>query len=433
MPDNIKIEYVAIDALQPAEYNPRKANEKQTDQLERNMREFGFIDPVIANSAPERKNVIIGGHFRVRIAKKIGMDTVPVVYVNIPDIEKEKELNVRLNKNTGDFDFEKLANFFEINDLLDWGFSSNELLGVFEDDEDPRKAAADELPEITKEAFVSVGDVFLCGRHKVLCGDCTLAQDVQTLMGDDKAELLFTSPPYSDMRTYNGNKDLSVEHLSLFIENFSKYCSYMAVNLGIQRKDHEVFQYWDGYISRAKQNKLKLLSWNIWAKQSAGSIGNQTAFFPITHEWIFVFGTEFKHINRTWEKKTHTKKVLTNKTDKDGKKGKTTAGFQGDLKEMETVFFLNTEMERDIGHPAVFPWELPFEYIKAMTDPDDIIVDPFLGSGSSLIATEKAGRILYGIELDPFYMGVILNRYKTFTNIDPIRQSDGKAWSEICG
>lgn len=125
--DNLKIEYVPIDDLQFADYNPRKATGEQTDQLEKNIREFGFVDPILVNSAPERKNIIIGGHFRVKVAKKIGLELIPVVYINIPDIKKEKELNVRLNKNTGEWDWEKLANLFDNTDLIDWGFNESEL------------------------------------------------------------------------------------------------------------------------------------------------------------------------------------------------------------------------------------------------------------------------------------------------------------------
>lgn len=122
----IDIVYVPIDDLQFADYNPRTATAEQADQLEKNLREFGFVDPILVNSFPDRKNIIIGGHFRVRIAQKIGLTEIPVVYINIPTLKKEKELNIRLNKNTGSWDFTKLANFFENNDLIDWGFKEEE-------------------------------------------------------------------------------------------------------------------------------------------------------------------------------------------------------------------------------------------------------------------------------------------------------------------
>src|SRR6185295_7071281 len=108
---NIKIHIVEvpINELIASEYNPRKHSKEQMDQLKESITKFGMVDPVICNSAPERKNIIIGGHFRAEAAKELGMQTVPVVYINIPDIEKEKELNIRLNKNTGEFDWDLLA------------------------------------------------------------------------------------------------------------------------------------------------------------------------------------------------------------------------------------------------------------------------------------------------------------------------------------
>lgn len=119
----IEITYVDINDLQNAEYNPRKATEREFNDLKANIQKFGFVDPVIVNSNADRYNVIIGGHFRVRVAKALNYGLVPVVYLDIADIKKEKELNVRLNKNTGSFDYDILANLFEEQDLMDWGFT----------------------------------------------------------------------------------------------------------------------------------------------------------------------------------------------------------------------------------------------------------------------------------------------------------------------
>jgi len=90
---NIKVHYVPISELKPAEYNPRKWNQNQIDALKESIKRFGLVDPIICNSAPNRKNVVIGGHFRLKVAKEMRHKTMPVAYVNIPDIQKEKELN----------------------------------------------------------------------------------------------------------------------------------------------------------------------------------------------------------------------------------------------------------------------------------------------------------------------------------------------------
>jgi len=108
---SIKIEHVSINLLKPADYNPRKWSKEAEEQLKESINKFGIVDPLLVNSAEERKNIIIGGHFRLSIFKKLGIKTVPVVYINIPELEKEKELNIRLNKNTGEFDWDLLATF----------------------------------------------------------------------------------------------------------------------------------------------------------------------------------------------------------------------------------------------------------------------------------------------------------------------------------
>ena len=128
---NIKIIYVSIDQLKPSEYNARKQSEEQTKALTEGVSRFGLVDPIICNSAPGRENVIIGGHFRLKVAKNLGFKEMPVVYVNITDLEKEKELNVRLNKNLGEFDFALLKDFGE-DFLIDVGFSSEERDSIFD-------------------------------------------------------------------------------------------------------------------------------------------------------------------------------------------------------------------------------------------------------------------------------------------------------------
>lgn len=109
----LEIINVPIGELRPAKYNPRQATKKQIKNLENSLKKFGFVEPIVVNSAPQRKNVIIGGHFRVRVAKDLGIKEIPVVYVDIPDLKKEQELNLRLNKNLGDWDYGMLANIDE--------------------------------------------------------------------------------------------------------------------------------------------------------------------------------------------------------------------------------------------------------------------------------------------------------------------------------
>ena len=125
MEEKLNIVYVPVNELKPATYNPRKWDAESCIKLKESLTKFGFVDPLIVNSAPSRANVVIGGHFRLKMGKELGFDTVPVVYVDIPDIEKEKELNLRLNRNTGAWDFKLLAEF-DSSLLGEIGFSSEE-------------------------------------------------------------------------------------------------------------------------------------------------------------------------------------------------------------------------------------------------------------------------------------------------------------------
>ena len=125
--ENINIEYVDVDALNPADYNPRRWDDKAVNDLKKSIQKYGFVDPLIVNKAETRSNIVIGGHFRLHVAKLLGFEKVPVVYVDVPDLEKEKELNLRLNKNTGTFDWFKLKDMLSEEGLLEVGFSSAEL------------------------------------------------------------------------------------------------------------------------------------------------------------------------------------------------------------------------------------------------------------------------------------------------------------------
>ncbi|MDD5527548.1 MAG: ParB N-terminal domain-containing protein [Patescibacteria group bacterium] len=134
--NNLNIVYVSISSLRPSEYNPRKWGKEAKEQLKQSISRFGLVDPLLVNSAKGREGVVIGGHFRLFIAKELGYVKVPVVYICIDDLEKEKELNIRLNKNLGEFDWDMLADFG--NSLLtDIGFSSEELDNIFGIDESP--------------------------------------------------------------------------------------------------------------------------------------------------------------------------------------------------------------------------------------------------------------------------------------------------------
>lgn len=181
MDTKLTVENVPIEQLKPCDYNPRKWTESARKGLSDSLSKFGFVQPIVANSAPARKGIIIGGNFKLDIAKQKGLKTLPVVWVNIPDIKKEKELNIRLNKNQGEWDNDLLADFDE-NLLKDVGFDSKELDKIFKDEEEDDFDGDKEAEKIVTPT-AKLGDLYQLGNHRLMCGDSSSVKDVDILMG----------------------------------------------------------------------------------------------------------------------------------------------------------------------------------------------------------------------------------------------------------
>lgn len=383
MTGRINITYVPIDDLKPAEYNPRKSSEKQNIDLKASIERFGIKDPIIVNSNPNRKNIIIGGHFRQRVAKQLGYKDVPVVYVDIEDINKEKELNLRLNRNLGDFDLALLSEFSE--DMLkDVGFDSTELDKIFaslsmdKDDEVP------ETPEIPKAVR---GDIYQLGRHRVMCGDSTLVDDVEKLMDGNKSKMIHTDPPYNV--DYGSSKNprhkiRSIENDSMNTQAWEEFCKALYANFKLFN-DGDIYM-WGASSPEGMRMRLWLIEigchWSatiIWKKQQLvlSPAKYQRMYEPCFYGWF--------------DKST----------------------FCADRKEIE-VWEINRPLNSKL-HPTMKPVELCEKAIKNSSNWDDIVMDLFLGSGSTLIACEKTNRICYGMEIDPKYVDVIIKRWEDFT------------------
>ena len=404
----------SLGEITPYEKNAKKHDKTQINNVAESIRQYGFVQPIVI----DKDGVIVIGHCRALAAKKLGLKEVPCVCVEDLTEEQVKALRIVDNKsNESPWDFDFLADELADLDLSDFDFD----FGI-EDEEEETDIVEDEAPEVDdeNEPITKLGDIWQLGRHRLMCGSSTNEADVARLMNGNSAKILFTSPPYSDMREYNGGKDLSVNNIARFIPAYRAYTDYQCVNLGLQRKDHEIVQYWDEYISAAKGCGYKLMAWNVWDKMMCGSIGQQSAFFPIRHEWIFVFGTEFYEINQTWAKQeasVNKKQKLQKMRQRDGSTKYTTIGDTSNrYKQMESVLPLSPETGaiRNL-HPATFPVGLPSEYIKAMTKKGDGIIEPFCGSGTTLISCEQLDRVCYGMELDEKYCDVIIKRWETLT------------------
>jgi len=411
---------VKITDVKPNPKNPRIIKDDKFQKLVNSIQEFPDMlnkRPLIVFSDVDNKYVVLGGNMRLKACKEIGLKEIPVIIADEWTEEQKAEFLIKDNVGFGEWDWDSLANEWDVEKLDDWGLDLPIDLSVTEEIE-----AEEDNYQIPNEinTDIVIGDLFEIGEHRLLCGDSTDSDAVAKLMNGKKAELLFTSPPYSDMREYNGEKDLSIEKIIEFITSFYQYCEYQVINLGIQRKEGQIFEYWNDYIQKAKDNGYLFLSWNIWNRENAGfSIANITSMFATQHEWIFVFGKKVKKLNLTIENKEagNTRNEVANRQ-KDGSIKNKKAPIIRDKRQLGTINTINPQLARDenVKHPAMFPIELPSEYIKAMTNENEIISEPFLGSGTTMVASHQIKRKCYGMELDPKYCQVIIDRMK---KLDP--------------
>lgn len=406
-----------VSEIKPYEKNAKKHPKKQVEQVAASIKEFGFNQPVVV----DKNGVLIVGHGRLEAAKLLGLEEIPTITV---DLTEEQANSYRLadNKlNESEWDMKLVIE--ELKGLTEpylelTGFDKDLIIEADEKD--------DEIPETPEEPKSKLGDLYELGEHRVLCGDSTKVHDVEILMnGRHDADLLFTSPPYSDMRDYNGGKDLTVDNLASFIKAYSGFTKFQVINLGIQRKGGEINQYWNKYIDISSESGYKLVSWNVWNRETAKSVGQMTAMFPIEHEWIFVFGKETKELKPTIPNKSAGELNDHNsRRSKDGSVKKAKDMVIRTHRELGTVLTLPPQLARNVNsiHSAMFPVGLPEAYITAMTETD--VIDPFLGSGTTLIASQKTGRICYGMELDPKYVDVIVQRYVDYVD-NPVVKLNG--------
>ena len=210
--------------LIPAEYNPRHLTNEQAEHLEASLKRFGAVDPAIINIHPDRKNIIIGGHQRLKTAQRLGWETFPCVELEL-DKEKERELNIRLNKNTGGWDYDALANYFEVEELIDWGFKDEELFGDVEAEELEAEEDNYEEPDEIHTDIV-LGDLIEIGEHRLLCGDSTDSDQVAKLMDGEKTDMVFTDPPFPNNSEIMHDMIKNIEDA---FTNARKYCNGLMI------------------------------------------------------------------------------------------------------------------------------------------------------------------------------------------------------------
>jgi DNA modification methylase len=365
----MKIELKKLSDLKPAPYNPRQSNAEQEKQLKSSLEKFGVVEPIIFN---KQTGFIVGGHFRIRELKKLGYKEIECVIVDLNEAD-EKELNIRLNANTGSWDWDELANNWDSELLSDWGL---EIPGfeptILEAEEDDFN-----VPEGGIETDIVLGDLFEIGEHRLLCGDSTDSDSVANLMNGEKADMVFTDPPYGISIVGNNGK--------VGGDNKAKngvYSKVIADETTETAKD-----FYNTCIALGMENFI------IWG-------GNYFVdFLPFSASWII------------WDKRGD----MNSNNFADGEMA--WCSFETRVRIYKQLWNgMIREAEKD---KRVHPTQKPIKILSdIITDQikGDLLFDGFLGSGSTMVASHQLKRKCYGMELDPKYCQVIVDRMR---KLDP--------------
>lgn len=406
--------------LRPHPANPRTISDERFEALKRALAaepEMMRARPLVA--LPD--GTVVCGNMRLRAAQELGWATVPVVYADL-DERRAREWLLRDNQSYGTWDEENLSALLHeleqaSGDLDLTGFPAEELLRLL-DTSSRSEGDPDHVPPLpTGEPESRSGEIYELGPHRLVCGDATNPDHVARLLDGERARLLFTSPPYLDLREYGGHSTSAAE-LAQFIPLFSDKAELFAVNLGLVMRDGEIVRYWDPYLDIARGAGLKLLAWNVWNREDATNIAAQTLMtFPLWHEWIFVFGSGQERGHRTIPTKHAGSQTRLGQRRRDGSFVPPRSYVVGRWKPLGSVLTLPSHKGKAPGdHPAVFPVALPREYLRSLTTRGDAVIDLFAGSGSTLVACEELDRRCYAIEIEPRYCDVIRSRYAVYAN-----------------
>jgi DNA modification methylase len=390
------IEKRKLTDLIPYKHNPRKITEKGKADLKKSIDKFGLAEPIVINT----DNVIIGGHARYFVLQERG-DTECECYVPERQLTEQecKELNIRLNKNiAGEFDWDILANEFELEDLKEWGFDDKELSLGF-----PQDIVEDEAPALdeTKEPDSKLGEVYILGCHRLLCGDATKKEDVEKLMDGKKVDLLLTDPPYG----------VNLGEKNRFLNSFQRAGRNLNDIANDMLKGDELFDTLVVAFSISKENMKDDASFYVTAPQG-GELGlmmmmmMMSAGLPVRHVLNWVKNSPTFSMGRLDYDYQHEPILY-------GWKNK--HNFYGGGEHKKSVWTVDKPRSNK-EHPTMKPIELMANAILNSTKEEDIVLDPFGGSGSTLIAAEQTGRTCYISEIDPKYCDVIRKRYENYVN-----------------
>lgn len=403
----LKVETWPIERLVPYCRNPRK-NDEQVDRMVSAIKEFGFRIPVVAKS----DGSVVDGHLRLKAAQKLGMTEVPVALADELTDAQVKAFRLLANKSANwaawDDDLLKL----ELTELQDMeydmemtGFDLAELDSILEQDAEGTEGLTDddEVPETPEEPITREGDIWILGKHRLMCGDSLSVTDMEKLCCGQLVDMWLTDPPYNVAYVGKTKDALTIQNDKMQDADFRQFLRDAYSVADITMKPGAVFYIWhadsEGYNFRGAAADVGWIvrQCSVWQKQSMvlGRQDYQWQHEPCLYGW------------------------------KEG------ASHLWTSDRKQTTLLQFDRPSRNKEHPTMKPVAL-FEYLlKNNTKKDNIVLDSFGGSGTTLIAAEKNNRVARLMELDPHYCDVIIKRWQDFTGQQATLEADGKTFEEV--
>jgi DNA modification methylase len=424
----LSITYVPVDTLKPFSTNARTHSKQQIRQIANSIKSFGFANPVLI----DHTGSIVAGHGRVAAAKLLGIDQVPTIRLEGLTNDQIRAFMIADNRIAEKAGWDKsilatelqhLVNFDGDFDVTVTGFEIAEIDLMIEGTRE--KQDKDDVFDVanTNPPRTHTGDLWLLGKHRVLCGNSLEAHSFKALMGSRKANLVFTDPPYNVKIDGHACGNGSIHHREFAMASGemsdSEFLSFLTTILRLLARHstassiHFVCMDWrsmEHLLAAGRQIYDSLLNLCIWVKDNGG----MGSFYRSRHELVFVFRNgKGRHLNNIQLGKFGRNR--SNVWNYPGVNTNSRKGGEGNLLAL---------------HPTVKPVSLVADAILDCTARGDVVLDAFLGSGTTIIAAERVGRTCFGLEIDPIYIDTVISRWQRFTGDYAIHAVTGKRFDD---
>jgi DNA modification methylase len=424
----LEIKLVSVGKLHRNKRNCRTHSKKQVRQIANSIRRFGWTYPILT----DENTIILAGHGRYDAALQLGLREVPIIELSgLKDAEK-RALALADNQIPARAGWNRQLLAEELGDLATLlpecdlsleitGFETAEIDSLLGDLVDPERDPADEVPSPAKTAISKIGDLWELGTHRVLCADGQSAEAVQCLMGAALATMVITDPPFNlPIKQVQGRGRIKHANFAQGAGEMSRseFIDFLRIALSLAAKHsvngaiHFVFIDWrhiHQLLEAGSAVYAELKNIVVWAKTNAG----QGSFYRSQHELVCVYRSgDGPHINNI-------------ELGRHGRNRSNVWTYPG------VNTFRAGRLDDLVMHPTVKPVALVADAMRDCSRRGDIVFDPFLGSGTTIIAAERVGRRGFGLEIDPVYVDVVVRRWQAYTGRDAILTDTGQTFEEV--